>query len=255
MRVLGNVKFMQANPQNFAPSTRKENSIKYIVLHYTSNTGDTALNNVKYFRDTVTKSSAHYFVSDDSIYQSVPITRAAYSVGLGSMKEPYFKYPTMWKIINNTNSISIEMCGSKQGPEASEKTKETTAKLVADLLEKLNLTPARVYRHYDVTGKPCPKWAVDDEMKWLEMRLLINKEFYGKGDDDEVLKDTPENYSMFKLFMERYEQDKAAAPADWERAEMEAVKARGLMDGTRPKSGVTRGELATVLNRLDGLHK
>lgn len=256
MRVLNNAIFIQAHSKNFNPSVRALSSIKYIVMHYTSNTNDTAKNNALYFRDAAISASAHYFVSDESIYQSVPDNHAAYAVGLGSMKEPYFKWPSMWQKITNSNSISIELCGSKSGPEASETTKRTACKLAADLMDKYGLTPSCLYRHYDVTGKPCPKWAVDDEMKWLELRVMTSEYFYETNnqpkpkEEDDEMKDTEENYQIVKKFIQRYEAEKAAQPADWEAKEMEAAKAKGIMDGTRPKSNVTRGELATVVNRL-----
>lgn len=256
MRVLGKAIFIQANKNNFNPNVRALSSVRYIVMHYTSNTNDTAKNNALYFRDAIVKASAHYFVSDNTIYQSVPDDHAAYSVGLGSMKEPYFKWPTMWQKITNGNSISIELCGSKSGPEASEETKITAAQLAADLMDKYGLTLDALYRHYDVTGKQCPKWAVDDPLKWAEMRILVSNYFYPNIEEKQVeeeadeMKDTPENYSMFKTFMKRYEEEKAEQPPTWEAGVMASVAIKGIMDGTRPKSNVTRGELAQVVERL-----
>lgn len=253
MRVLDKAIFMQAHKDNFNPNVRALNSIRYIVLHYTGNTGDTAKNNAVYFRDNVVKASAHYFINDSTIYQSVPDNHAAYAVGLGSRTEPYFKWPSMWNTITNSNSISIEMCGSKSSSEASQETKDTAAKLAADLCEKYGLTPSCVYRHYDVTGKSCPRWAVDDNLKWLEITLAINKEFYHTDEKEEeqvFILETPENYAVFCRWMDRYLEERAAMSADWEAGAMEFCKQRGLINDGRPKSAVTRGELATVLQRM-----
>lgn len=41
-------------------------------------------------------------------------------------------------------------------------------------------------------------------------------------------------------------------PDDWAREAWDWAKARGLLDGTRPRDGVTRQELAVVLDRLGG---
>lgn len=248
MRVLNNAIFIEANPANFSNAVRKLASIKYIVIHYTGNKGDTARNNALYFHEAKIESSAHFFVSGTSIYQSVQLNHAAWAVGLGSRKEPYFKYPEMWKKITNNNSVSIEICGYPNSLEGDEQTKLTAAYLAVDLMEKLNLTPACLYRHYDVTGKVCPAWAVNEPVKWLDFKLIVNSIFYGEEDDE--LKNTPENYSVFKQFMDKYLAELAETPADWEAGEMAKAQAKGLMDGTRPKSSVTRGELATVLNRL-----
>ena len=60
---------------------RKTSAIKYIVIHYTANDGDTDEGNGKYFHNSIVKASAHYFVDSDSVTQSVPDDYTAYSVG------------------------------------------------------------------------------------------------------------------------------------------------------------------------------
>ena len=250
MRVLDKAVYIEAHPNNFNLNTRALSTIKYIVIHYTSNIGDTARNNALYFHEAPIQSSAHFFVSEDSIYQSVPLHYAAYSVGLGAMKKPYFEWPTMWKKINNSNSVSIEICGAKNSREGTENTKRTAAKLTADLLDKLGLTPSCVFRHYDVTGKNCPAWAVEDPLKWLDFTLMVSNYFYGKG-EDEMLLDTPENYNMFKTFMERYFTEKAKEDPKWDDDAMAYCEARGLIKDGRGSSFVTRSELATVLMRMN----
>lgn len=250
MGLLNTATLVEAHKENFNPETRALTSIQFICIHYTSNTNDTARANALYFHDTVTKTSAHFFVSEDTVYQSVPLNHAAYAVGLGSMKQPYFKWPDMYGKIYNHNSVSIELCGSKYGPEASDKTKLTAARLTSELLSKLGLTPSRVYRHYDVTGKPCPKWAVDDPLKWLDFTLLVNNIFYGKGEDD-IMLDTPENYAMFKVFMDRYLDEKAKEDPKWDDEAMAYCQSRGLINDGRGSSPVTRSELATVLFRMN----
>lgn len=249
MRVLDSVIFIEANKANFNQLVRRSTDIVYIVIHYTGNIGDSARNNALYFHEAAIQSSAHYFVSETDIYQSVPDNHAAYAVGLGKRKEPYFKYPTMWKKITNSNSISVELCGSKNSLEASEITKKTAAKLVADLCEKYHLTLQNVYRHYDVTGKQCPAWAVTDPLKWLDMRLLISRELYGT--EENTMLDTPENYNLFKQWMNRYLAERDTLPADWDASAMTYAHGKGLINDGRPKAWITRGEFATVLQRLE----
>lgn len=242
--------YYEAHPANFNPNVRRLETIKYIVLHYTGNIGDTALNNAKYFHDNAVLSSAHYFVSDNDIYQAVPENHAAYAVGLGSRNKPWIPNPPMFKVITNNNSISIEMCGSKNKREASNETKETAAKLTVDLLNKFKLTPAAVYRHYDVTGKKCPAWCVDDKMKWLYLRMKIANIFYGEGDGEML--DNDENYQVFKRFMDRYLTERRAMPADWEVPYMHWAQINGLIKDGGAKGFLTRGELAAVLQRMNG---
>lgn len=54
--------------------------IKYIVIHYTANNGDTALSNTNYFK-SYRGASAHYFVDETSVYQSIEDKNIACIVG------------------------------------------------------------------------------------------------------------------------------------------------------------------------------
>ena len=60
---------------------RKTKDIKYLVIHYTGNDGDSAKGNANYFKTHIVEASAHYFVDDNGIIQSVPDDFTAYSVG------------------------------------------------------------------------------------------------------------------------------------------------------------------------------
>jgi len=55
--------------KNFTNSSRT--TIKYIVIHYTANNGDTAKGNTNYFKSTYRGASAHYFVDENVIYRCV----------------------------------------------------------------------------------------------------------------------------------------------------------------------------------------
>lgn len=235
-----------AHKSNFSGVERHESSIKYIVMHYTANIGDTASNNCKYFANTVTKSSAHYFVNDSTIMQSVPCEYPAYSVGLGLMKKPYIANPSHYKKCKNTNSISIEMCGSRTSREATEETKHTAAELAAALMREYDIPIDNVIRHYDVTGKQCPAWAVDSA-EWTRLKSLI-MQYYLMGDDE--MRNTQENYNVFKQFMEKYKAELAAEPATWEADVMSWAQSLGLINDGAPKAFITRGEFATVMRRV-----
>lgn len=64
---------------NYNSMSSKNN--KYIVVHYTGNTTDTAYNNTKYFKSVNRNASAHYFVDDNYIYQCVLDKDKAWHVG------------------------------------------------------------------------------------------------------------------------------------------------------------------------------
>ena len=158
-------KTILANKGNFG-GVRSYSSIKYIVLHYTANDGDKAENNAKYFQ-TAHKpaASAHYFVDDNEIVQSVPDNYIAWSVG----GNRYFDIEKtggakLYKKVTNANSISIEMCGTKRDGKgtASEKTMKNAVDLCLDLMDKYNIDIDHVVRHFDVTGKHCPVYFMSD---------------------------------------------------------------------------------------------
>ena len=71
-----NIKFIAADPSNYYHG-RSGNSIKYIVVHYTANNGDTAAGNGNYFSSPNRKASAHYFVDENSVVQTALGTAAA----------------------------------------------------------------------------------------------------------------------------------------------------------------------------------
>lgn len=172
-----------ANRANFG-STRSLSSIKYIVLHYTANDGDKAENNAKYFQ-TAHKpaSSAHYFVDDYYIVRSVPDNYVAYAVG----GDRYFDVEKtggakLYKKVTNANSISIEMCDTKKDGkyQASEKTIKRAVDICMELMEKYNIDIDHVVRHFDVTGKHCPVYFMDNAA-WEGFKKRIRNHNFETG--------------------------------------------------------------------------
>ena len=160
-----------SNRANYG-SARDVSKIKYIVIHYTANDGDTDENNGKYFKNNIVKASAHYFVDDDSVTQSVPDNYAAWAVG----GNKYASCSTTGGgkyhgICTNTNSLSIEICDDvKNGviyPSAA--TIENAIALTKEKMKEYNVPADRVIRHFDVVGKICPAyWCgnAEKDAKW-----------------------------------------------------------------------------------------
>lgn len=163
-----------ANPGNYGGS-RNASQIRYLVYHYTGNDGDKAANNAAYFQRNIVKASAHYFVDDTTVYLSVPDLKIAWSVG-GSKYANADKTGggTMYGVITNTNSISIEMCDTIRNGvyQASEATLANAADLGRELMEKYHIPIENVYRHFDVTGKHCPSYLVSAQ-KWAEFKKRL----------------------------------------------------------------------------------
>lgn len=145
-----NIKVNIAKKGNYG-GTRSTSKIKYLVIHYTGNDGDSDESNSNYFKNTLVKTSAHYFVDDNSITQSVPDNYIAWHCGALVYKHPSCR---------NANSIGIELCdNTKDGTVyPSQKTISNALDLVEYLMKKYNIHKSNVIRHYDVTGKSCPAY-------------------------------------------------------------------------------------------------
>lgn len=159
-----------AHKSNYG-GTRSTKDIDYIVLHYTGNSGDTALNNCKYFQGASRNASAHYFVDGGKyIYKSVPVSNVAWSVGgcysTSGSAGNYYKKCT------NANSLSVEMCnGTGSVPE---KVQKQTVELVKFLMKKYGVPASRVIRHWDVNGKTCPApWVGAENTGWKAFKRDI----------------------------------------------------------------------------------
>ena len=132
--------------------------IKGIVIHYTANPGSTAMQNRNYFEglkdSRETKASSHFVVGlEGEIVQCIPTWEVAYASNE-----------------RNADTVSIETCHYKEDGKYTDETYASLVQLTAWLCEKFELTEEDVIRHYDVTGKICPKYFVEDEQAWKEFK-------------------------------------------------------------------------------------
>ena len=100
-----NIAFKQAHSGNYRRAARGKEDICYLVIHFTANDGDTAKNNADYFARAEISTSAHYFVDENEVWQSVRDADIAWHCGTrGVYFHPYCR---------NANSIGIELCSRK----------------------------------------------------------------------------------------------------------------------------------------------
>ena len=133
------------------------------MIHYTANPGSTAKQNRDYFnglKDThITKASSHFIVGlEGEIVQCVPTWEIAYASN-----------------DRNKDTVSIECCHPNESGEFTRETYQSMVQLTAWLWEKFGLDENDVIRHYDVTGKICPKYFVENEEAWEEFKLNVKK--------------------------------------------------------------------------------
>lgn len=151
---------------------RSLNNIKYIVIHYTGNKGDTALNNLDYFANGNTRQAgAHFFVDKaGKIGKSIAMSRTAWAVG-GDHRSGRKGEAAYFGKCTNANSVSIELCD--MCVKTNWKQMLATRKLVKYIQSKCP-NAKTVIRHWDVNGKECPAPFVGtSNEKWIEFKRFI----------------------------------------------------------------------------------
>lgn len=153
------------------------NNINGIVIHYTANPGTDAEANRNYFESrkdepdaSANKVSSHYIIGlDGTIIQCIPLNELAYAS-------------------NNRNSdtISIECCHPDKKGKFSNDTYKSLVHLSAWLCAKYGLNKDSIIRHYDITGKMCPRYYVKNTQAWDKLKddiwnyVLNHKKTNGK---------------------------------------------------------------------------
>ena len=125
---------------------------------YSANPGSTAMENRDYFeglKDShITQASSNFVVGlDGEIVQCVPTWEVAYASNT-----------------RNFDTVSIECCHPDETGKFNEATYKSMVQLTAWLCEKFSLTEEDVIRHYDITGKICPKYFVENEDAWKQFK-------------------------------------------------------------------------------------
>ncbi|MEK3745852.1 N-acetylmuramoyl-L-alanine amidase [Brevibacillus sp. FSL K6-0770] len=132
---------------------------KGLVIHWTANEkkGADAVANRNYFNKPTTEASAHYIVDDRQIIRCLPETEMGYHVGAKSYKAEALQKLSAYP---NDCTIGIEMCVNADG--SFTKMYEQTVALTAELLKRYGWAVDKLWRHYDITGKNCPAFFVDE---------------------------------------------------------------------------------------------
>lgn len=127
-----------------------------IVLHYVGNPGTSAQANRNYFNSLAsgeegTYASSHFIVGlEGEVIQCVPLTEIAYASNT-----------------RNEDTISVEVCHPDESGAYSSVTYARVTELTAWLCREFRLNPKKdVIRHYDVTGKLCPLYYVENSDAW-----------------------------------------------------------------------------------------
>ena len=199
--------FVQCNAANYRAG--RTQPVRYIVMHYTANNGDTARNNCDYYhRVGGLQASAHYFCDEYGAMQSVREGDTAWHCGARAYWHPECR---------NGNSIGIEMCSRKRADGSYYIKPETVANAAAlakDIMQRYGIDTEHVLRHYDVTGKRCPMPWVDDPAQWYDFKTMLKQ-----NDNDEE----DENVVKYKTIDD---------VPEWYRSEVQELMDAGALKGT-----------------------
>ena len=146
--------FLTVNPWS-RPGTPLE-KIDGVVIHYVGNPNTTAQANRNYFEslssgEEGTYASSHFIVGlEGEVLQCISLTEIAYASN-----------------IRNADTVAIEVCHPDETGAFSDASYRRTVELTAWLCREFGLDPMEdVIRHYDVTGKICPRYYVDHPEAW-----------------------------------------------------------------------------------------
>ena len=149
------------------PGTRRTRTTA-IACHYIGNPGTTAQANRNYFESlstegprlekqgkSATKASCHYLIGlQGEILRLIPEDEISWCTNQA-----------------NSYTISIEACHPDSTGRFNADTYSAYVELCADLCTRWHLNPeSGLIRHYDVTGKICPKYFVDHQSTWAQFK-------------------------------------------------------------------------------------
>lgn len=161
------MQFIPAHSTNYTADNRGSDKIRYLVIHYTGNCGDTAKANCLYFQGANRHASAHYFVDEGGVWQSVADKDRAWHCG--SETGQYFHLHC-----RNASSIGIEVCMLDKCGQVRQGSIRQAVQLAQKLMKQYHIPPANVVRHYDVTHKICPAPMVNDPALWKAFQNALS---------------------------------------------------------------------------------
>lgn len=163
----------------YCSSGRRGKWPAYVVLHYSGTPGASGRALAErfareYIEENDRQSSAHYVVDGGTVYVAVPERLAAWHVGDGKPVRSYlgYRHARAWHaghpgFCGNRDSIGIELAcdksdlGSRRATDPdwtiSGETLRTAAELCAEICARRDIPVSHVLRHWDATGKPCPR--------------------------------------------------------------------------------------------------
>lgn len=132
-----------------------------IVIHYIGNPGTSAVQNRNYFaglaRSHETYASSNFIIGlEGEVLLCVPMGEVAFASN-----------------DRNDDTLSIEVCHPDDTGEFTPESYAALVKLVRWLAEFYDLKEADVIRHYDIRGKECPRYFVQNPEAWEAFKAEV----------------------------------------------------------------------------------
>lgn len=218
---------MKINKQHLPLGHKKRRGVKihpsHITIHATGNGKSTAQNERDYLTNPINTNGIayHYVVGDNIIIEVMPPNEKAYHAG---------------NIQGNNKSIGIEMVETGD----REKVIANTIFLVKELQKQFSISDDRVVRHYDWSGKNCPRILnYGNWQGWQDFKRLLS--------EVDIMKE--------ERVREIIKEELAKKPySDWALPFYNNMNKKfpGIMLETRLEDYVTRGELMKILDVVTG---
>ena len=227
---------------------RAHGAIRFIVIHDTGNPGKGAgaMAHYRYLQGATRAGSAHYYVDDKEIIQTIGDSRVAWAVG-----DTWARKNRTRSDVTNYNSVSIELCINSDSDKAA--AYKNMLELTKNLMRKFNIPADRVVRHFDASGKPCPgSWQANKWAKWWQFKADIKKPIewqidLSKSSEFGAAKAAGKTKEMKgENLMEKRDINKVSP---WAEKEWKEATEAGITDGTRPGAVATREEVAAMILR------
>jgi N-acetylmuramoyl-L-alanine amidase len=228
---------------------------KGVVVHYVGNPGSSALANRNYFEDGSEGNcvSAHYIIGlSGEILRCIPENECAAHVG----KSYAPAYDEMAKT-NNSRLLGIECCHPDSNGKFNNDTMNSLIELLVDICKRYNFNiDTDVYRHYDVCGKMCPLYYVNNPAEWKKLKDNLSEEL--KKSASAAPPGAPNTDQKNNIATPPVESDNPKTstpqiveqPSGWAVEAWDWAKQNGITDGTRPTANTTREECVSFVYRL-----
>ena len=134
-------------------------AIKDIVVHYVGNPGTTAQQNRDFYSNADSEVSSHFVIGlEGEVILCVPLNEKSSA--------------SNWR---NSDTISIEVCHPDRTGKFTEASYNSLIRLTAWLCDLCELNEKHIIRHYDITGKECPLYFVENEEEWIQFKAEVLK--------------------------------------------------------------------------------